>query len=110
MLLERESQLAALRDYAREARGGEGRLVLIGGEPGIGKSALAERLAEDLPDARWSWGGCDGLFPPRPLGPLFDLAARGCLKRCSARSAILASWMCSWWRTCTGPTKRPSAC
>ena len=24
--------------------------------------------------ARWSWGACDGLFTPRPLGPLYDLA------------------------------------
>jgi predicted ATPase len=42
VLLERESHLAALRDYANEARQGEGRLVLISGEAGIGKSALVE--------------------------------------------------------------------
>lgn len=76
VLLERESHLAALCDYAGEARQGEGRLVLISGEAGIGKSALVEQLAEDLPDARWSWGACDGMFTPRPLGPLFDLAAQ----------------------------------
>ena len=29
-----------------------------------------------MPDARWSWGACDGLFTPRPLGPLFDLAGQ----------------------------------
>ena len=29
-----------------------------------------------MPDARWSWGACDGLFTPRPLGPLLDLAAQ----------------------------------
>ncbi len=74
VLLERESHLAALCDYAGEAVQGEGRLVLISGEAGIGKSALVERLAADLPEARWSWGACDGLFTPRPLGPLFDLA------------------------------------
>jgi hypothetical protein len=33
-----------------------------------------EQLSRDVPDARWSWGACDGLFTPRPLGPLFDLA------------------------------------
>jgi DNA-binding CsgD family transcriptional regulator/tetratricopeptide (TPR) repeat protein len=33
-------------------------------------------LRTDLPDARWSWGACDGLFTPRPLGPLFDLAGQ----------------------------------
>jgi DNA-binding CsgD family transcriptional regulator/tetratricopeptide (TPR) repeat protein len=73
-LLERESSLAALAGYAREARRGEGRLVLVAGEAGAGKSALVEQFQRDLPDARWSWGACDGLFTPRPLGPLFDLA------------------------------------
>jgi DNA-binding CsgD family transcriptional regulator/tetratricopeptide (TPR) repeat protein len=75
VLLERESHLAALRDYAGEARRGDGRLVMVSGEAGIGKSALVEQLAADLPEARWSWGACDGMFTPRPLGPLFDLAA-----------------------------------
>jgi len=27
-------------------------------------------------DARWAQGACDGLFTPRPLGPLFDIAGR----------------------------------
>ena len=75
-LLERESSLASLAGYAQEARRGEGRLVLVAGEAGIGKSALVEQLERDLPEARWSWGACDGLFTPRPLGPLFDLAAQ----------------------------------
>jgi DNA-binding CsgD family transcriptional regulator/tetratricopeptide (TPR) repeat protein len=75
-LLERGASLAALAGYAREARQGDGRLVLVAGEAGIGKSALIEQLQVDLPDARWSWGACDGLFTPRPLGPLFDLAGQ----------------------------------
>jgi DNA-binding CsgD family transcriptional regulator/tetratricopeptide (TPR) repeat protein len=73
-LLEREASLALLTEYAAQAVGGEGRLVLLSGEAGVGKSALVERLCRDLPDARWSWSMCDGLFTPRPLGPLFDLA------------------------------------
>ncbi len=73
-LLERESSLALLNESAAQATGGKGRLVLLGGEAGVGKSALVERLHRDLPDARWSWSMCDGLFTPRPLGPLFDLA------------------------------------
>jgi DNA-binding CsgD family transcriptional regulator len=76
LLLERESQLATLAEYTQEARQGSGRLVLIAGEAGVGKSALVERLQQDLPDARWSWGACDGLFTPRPLGPLLDLAGQ----------------------------------
>ena len=73
-LLEREASLALLAGYAAEARQGDGRLVVLGGEAGVGKTALLERFQRDLPDARWSWGACDGLFTPRPLGPLYDLA------------------------------------
>ena len=76
VLLEREAQLAALAGYAGEARKAQGRLVLVAGEAGVGKSALVERLQRDLPGDSWCWGACDGLFTPRPLGPLFDIAAK----------------------------------
>ncbi len=73
-LLERDPVLASLRQYAHEAGQGEGRLVLIAGEAGAGKSVLVEQSQRELPGARWSWGACDGLSTPRPLAPLFDLA------------------------------------
>ncbi len=73
-LLERESQLASLRQYAAEARGRAGRLVLVSGEAGVGKSSLVEELQDELRDATWVWGACDGLFTPRPLAPLRDVA------------------------------------
>ena len=75
-VLERESQLAALLGYAEDARQGDGRLVLVSGEAGIGKSTLVERLEATLPDATWWWAACDGLSTPRPLGPLGDIAAQ----------------------------------
>jgi DNA-binding CsgD family transcriptional regulator/tetratricopeptide (TPR) repeat protein len=75
-LLERDTQLASLAEYAEEARLGDGRLVLIAGEAGVGKSALVEQLERSLPGATWYWGACDGLFTPRPLGPLFDIASK----------------------------------
>src|SRR5436309_1819541 len=74
-LLERESQLASLAEYAGEARRGAGRRVLIAGEAGVGKSALVEQVERDLPNAIWYWGACDGLFIPRPPGPLCDIAS-----------------------------------
>src|SRR5690242_113939 len=74
-LLERESQLASLAGYAGEARQGDGRLVLIAGEAGVGKSAVVEQTEREMPEATWYWGACDGLFTPRPLGPLYDIAA-----------------------------------
>jgi predicted ATPase len=73
-LIERESQLAALQQYVREASQGQGRLVLVSGEAGVGKSVLLEEFARELDDARWLWAGCDGLFTPAALGPLLDIA------------------------------------
>jgi DNA-binding CsgD family transcriptional regulator/tetratricopeptide (TPR) repeat protein len=74
-LLEREPQLAALASLWGEARGGEGRVALVSGEGGIGKTSLVKRLAAELADApALLWGACDDLFTPRPLGPLEDIA------------------------------------
>ena len=75
-LLERSAFLETLVEYAAEARQGNGRLVLVSGESGMGKTVLLEAFQQRLPDARWLWGGCDGLLTPRPLGPLFDIGAQ----------------------------------
>jgi hypothetical protein len=73
-LLERKTAPEALAEIAGQARSGEGRLVLVEGEAGVGKSALLEQFTHDLPDSRLLTGVCDGMFTPRPLGPLFDIA------------------------------------
>ncbi|MBO0980376.1 AAA family ATPase [Microbacterium sp. SD291] len=73
-LLERESQLSALREYADQARSGAGRLVLVAGEAGVGKSSLIESFERQTDAALWAWGACDPLSTPRPLGPLLDMA------------------------------------
>ena len=53
----------------------EGRLVLVGGEAGVGKSLLLRTFCErqDKP-VRILWGACEPLLAPRPLGPLLDVA------------------------------------
>ena len=52
-----------------------GRLVLVAGEAGGGKTSLLRRLREQHNDGpRFLWGACDPLFTPRPLGPLLDFA------------------------------------
>ncbi len=73
-LLERNECLAELTDRLRRAIGGAGCIVLLGGEAGIGKTALLQELAKAPLGARVLWGGCDALFAPRPLGPLYDIA------------------------------------
>ena len=75
-LLEREEPLAALVRALAEAVGGTGRMVIVGGDAGIGKTALARALADaDATPERVLWGACDPLSTPRPLGPFVDLAA-----------------------------------
>jgi predicted ATPase len=74
-LLERSSQLDLLDDRARRmGRDGHGRLILIAGEAGIGKTALVRAFCESQPALRVLWGSCDALHTPRPLGPLIDIA------------------------------------
>jgi DNA-binding CsgD family transcriptional regulator/tetratricopeptide (TPR) repeat protein len=75
-LLERAEFLRTLAQYAADAAGRDGRLVLLTGESGIGKTALVEAFQQELRGARWLWGACDGLLTPRPLAPLFDIAAQ----------------------------------
>jgi predicted ATPase len=56
----RERELAALRTWLEAARGGAGRLVLCAGEPGIGKTRLAQELAGVAlaGDTAVAWGRC----------------------------------------------------
>ncbi|MGH3104391.1 MAG: ATP-binding protein, partial [Gaiellaceae bacterium] len=53
-----------------------GRLVLLGGEAGAGKTALLRRFLSEQAEARVLWGACDALFTPRALGPLLAIAER----------------------------------
>jgi len=76
-LLERETSLQELATALRDAAAGEGRVALVSGEAGIGKTTLVERFTrEHRASSRVLWGACDALFTPRPLGPLHDMAAQ----------------------------------
>jgi len=47
-LLDRASFLATLAEYAGAARPGDGRLVLVSGESGMGKTALLEAFQHGM--------------------------------------------------------------
>jgi predicted ATPase len=73
-ILERESEIAVLAAVAEEAKTGDGSIVLIAGEAGIGKSTLIDALPAVLPaTTRLLVGYCDDLATPRVLGSLRDL-------------------------------------
>ncbi|SPM31258.1 ATP-, maltotriose-and DNA-dependent transcriptional regulator MalT, partial [Mycobacterium terramassiliense] len=75
-LLEREAVLGELAALARGVRGGAGRVVLLRGEAGVGKTAVIGRFTASLDDqVQVLAGGCDPLATPRPLGPLLDALA-----------------------------------
>jgi len=73
-LLERAPLLEELSGVLAATAAG-GRVVLLAGEAGIGKSAVVRRFTERQPaDTRSLLGACDPLLTPRALGPLHDIA------------------------------------
>src|SRR5205807_9773999 len=74
-LLERSHAFSVLAEaLAVVAESTQGRLVLLRGEAGVGKTALLRRFCREQRETRILWGACDPLFTPRPLGPLLDIA------------------------------------
>jgi DNA-binding CsgD family transcriptional regulator/tetratricopeptide (TPR) repeat protein len=75
-LLERSEQLASLANaFAAADETRRGRVVLVSGEAGIGKTSLVRRFCRQAAGVeRALWGTCDVLFAPRPLGPVVDIA------------------------------------
>jgi ATP/maltotriose-dependent transcriptional regulator MalT len=74
--LERATELDVLDAAFEGASGSGGRLVLVAGEAGVGKTVLLRRFCERRAKAaRILWGDCDALFTLSPLGPLTDISA-----------------------------------
>lgn len=76
VLLERSRELSLLGQWLTEVREtSTGRVVLVAGEAGVGKTTLLRRVRDEAPpETRVVWGSCDSLFTPQPLGPLLDIA------------------------------------
>jgi len=74
-MLEREASLSTLHEALDDALAGSGRIALVSGEAGIGKTTLVRSFAEGASArVRVVAGACEALFTPRPLGPVHDIA------------------------------------
>jgi DNA-binding CsgD family transcriptional regulator len=78
LLVGRERDIAVLRSHLDEAMAGRGSLVLIGGEAGIGKTALAESVCREAEGAGALVliGRCYDLTETPPYGPWVELFDR----------------------------------
>ena len=91
-LVGRDDQLAALDGVLADARGGLGRVMLVAGEPGIGKTRLAEEAARRAAAAgmQVAWGRChegDGAPGVVALGSGGAQAGRRARSRAAGRDA-----------------------
>ncbi len=74
-LLERDAELTAFDDALADASRGAGRVLLLHGEAGIGKTTVVQAMIRRAGGrARTLIGGCDDLLTPRTLGPFQDMA------------------------------------
>jgi hypothetical protein len=80
----REEALGLLRDALAQAAAGRGRLALVSGEPGIGKSALASVIARDAEAVgavvtwgrAWEFAEAPPYFPVMPCLRALELSPR----------------------------------
>ncbi len=84
-LIERDFPLALLQDAVEQVARGQGKVALVTGEAGEGKTSLLRALVDSRPAARVLLGACDDLETPRTLGPIRDFA----LQAPALREAIL---------------------
>jgi class 3 adenylate cyclase len=74
VLVRRDAQLGRLEDSLLEARRGHGRLVVLAGEAGIGKTRLASELADQARrlGSTVLWGGCSEAELSLPYLPFVE--------------------------------------
>jgi len=80
-----------------EVVAGRGRIALVSGEAGIGKTSIVDHFIESRREQACALkGNCDPLFTPTPLGPLHDIARQvggslpAQLESPTARAALFA--------------------
>ena len=112
-LVGREDQLAALDAILAGTRGGHGRVTLVAGEPGIGKTRLAEEAARRAAAAgmQVAWGRChegDGAPALWPWAQVVRQLAVGLAPgQLAAMLGPSAAWLGPLLPELAGPPRRP---
>lgn len=91
-MIGRREQLAALAEHLQQARAGAGRLILLVGEAGAGKTRLVRAFLEQVhakAGVEVLQGHCYEQDPAIPYGPFLDLL--GALLRAHPPEAVLAA-------------------
>ncbi|HEX4984396.1 MAG TPA: AAA family ATPase, partial [Ilumatobacteraceae bacterium] len=102
-LLERDLELGLLGEWLGEVESGHGRVVFVGGEPGIGKTSLVTTFAAGVgASVRVGFGRCDALVTPRALGPFLEVAAALDITVSEDRDGLVRAFVEDLRRT--GPT------
>ncbi len=111
-LLEREATLAQLDLERRAVARGHGRVVLVRGEAGVGKTVVLNRFLAGLGHGvRVARGWCDPLTTPRPLGPLLDMLPEFSVRHSSPlRAAIDAGDIAAVYRGFSAAVAGESTC
>ncbi|MCE0767895.1 AAA family ATPase [Pseudonocardia kujensis] len=89
-LLERDTALVTLRAALADAERGEGRVVLVSGEAGIGKTTLVRAFTAQVAAdgaVRVLRGSCDHLLTAREHGPFHDVARQARTELAAALAA-----------------------
>jgi predicted ATPase len=83
-LVGRDGELEQLRDAYRQARDGRGRVIVISADPGLGKSALVEEIANEAASAfdvtwgrAWELADAPAYFPVWPCLKSLDISFDG---------------------------------
>jgi DNA-binding winged helix-turn-helix (wHTH) protein len=109
----REAECARIAELLKETRAGKGRIVLVAGEPGVGKTRLARESASRIERARVLLSLADEGAAGAPFGslapPLRELAL-GCspleLRRRAGAGLVDLAELLPEIRSCAGPLDR----
>src|SRR5580658_9376956 len=76
VLIGRHAELAVLDELIAQASAGVGGIVLLSGDPGVGKTRLAREASERAAGAVVSWGACRESEGAPPLWPWTQVLRR----------------------------------